>query len=147
MVKRRCGWWSRALAVLALVAAVVAMHGLATGHHGATASPLLTAALTVSHTVDEHPHTAAIPTVAAAGVAVVAAAGQHDCDGACQGGEHALGLLCVAVLLAAGVGVLALRQRTGLLTHRSRPPQRVLARAPAPPRPPDLVAELCISRT
>ena len=130
----------RALAVLAVLLGVLAMHGLATSHHGAATAPFATAALTAVEN-DGHAHADA-----ATAVADVVPAG-HDCDGACQGGEHALALLCLAVLLAAGLGVLVLRQRTGPLPARTGSPQRMRARAPAPPRSFDPVTELCVSRT
>jgi len=129
---------ARALAVLAVLAGVMAMHGLATVHHGATATPVLRAVVAAVH-ADGHAHA---PLAAqAAGV------DEHDCDLLCQGNEHALALLCFAVLLAAASGVLVLRQPTGLLPRRTGPPSRPLLRTAAPPRSGDLVAELCVSRT
>jgi len=147
MAERRGERATRALAVLTLIAGILAMHALATGHHGATASPVLTSVLNVSDAVKRHVHAATVAAGAAVDGSQEILTGQHDCDGACEGGEHALALLCVAVLLAAGASVLVLRQRTGLLPRRTGPPSRAVTRSPAPPRTPDLVAELCISRT
>jgi hypothetical protein len=129
---------ARVLAVLAVIAGILAMHGLATGHQGASATPLVPALVAAvdqaaGHAAPAHTHSEAT---------------QHgECHLLCQGGEHALALLCVAVLLAAAGGALVLRQRTGLLPLRTGPPARLLPRTAAPPRSFDPVAELCISRT
>ena len=138
---------SRALAVMTLIAGILAMHALATSHHGATATPVLSSVLDVADSIDGHLHAAAIGARAAVDGSHEPLTSQHDCAGACEGGEHALALLCVAVLLAAGAHGLVLRQRSGLLPRRSGPPGRAVAPPPAPPRPPDPVADLCISRT
>lgn len=136
---------SRAVAVLAVIAGVLAMHGLASTHHGATAAPLIPALLAPAN-VEGHAHHAAAPADAAApGQAVASAA--HDCGLLCPSGEHGLALLCVAVLLAAAAGVLVLRQRTGALPMRTGPAPILRVRSTAPPRSFDLVAELCVSRT
>jgi hypothetical protein len=129
---------TRALAVLAVIAGILAMHGLATGHHGASATPLVPALVAAvdqagGHAAPAHTHSEAA---------------QHgDCHLLCQGGEHALALLCGAVLLAAAGGALVLRQRAGLLPLPTGPPVRPLTSTAAPPRSFDPVAELCISRT
>ena len=127
---------ARVLAALAVIAGVLAMHGLATAHHGTSAAPLTPAVMAVAQAVDGHPHTS-----------LAAATASHDCDLLCQSGEHGLALLCAAVLLSAAASVLVLRQRTGLLPRTTAPPTTARPRATAPPRSFDLVAELCISRT
>jgi hypothetical protein len=127
---------SRVLAVLAVITGVIAMHGLAS-HHGATVAPVVSGVLATVEG-DGHTHAAAVPQT---GVDA------HGCDLLCQGGDHALALLCSAVLLATGGAVLVLRQRTGLLPRRTGPPAMRVTRATTLPRSFDLVADLCISRT
>jgi hypothetical protein len=130
---------SRVLAVLAVLAGVIAMHGLETAHHGVTATPLVPAVLAAMD-ADGHAHAAA--------TAQTLSVDDHACDALCQGSEQALALLCVAVLLAAAAGVLGvLRRRTGLLPRKTGPPTSLFSRTAAPPRSFDLVAQLCISRT
>jgi hypothetical protein len=129
---------ARGLAALAVIAGVLAMHGLATAHHGTSAAPLTPAVMAVAHAAEGHPHASA---------GAVTASASHDCDLLCQSGEHGLALLCAAVLLTAAASVLVLRQRTGLLPRTTGPPTAARPRATAPPRSFDLVAELCISRT
>lgn len=133
----------RALAVLAVIAGVLAMHGLASAHHAAAAAPLVPALLAAA-TADDHAHHAASPQPSAA---PAIAANAHDCDPLCSSGEHGLALLCVAVLIAVTAGVLVLRQRTGALPRSTAPPSAVRVPSTAPPRSLDLVAELCVSRT
>lgn len=129
---------ARLLPLLAVFVGVVAMHGLATAHHGA--APLTPAVMAVADVVDGH----ALP----AARALVAAPDAHDCDQLCQGGEHGLALLCAAMLLTAVAGVLVLRRRTGVLLPRTTgPPRSTRLRSVASLRSIDLVAELCISRT
>jgi hypothetical protein len=128
---------ARVLAALAVIAGVLAVHGLATAHHGTSAATLTPAFMAVAQAVDGHPHTS-----------LAAATASHDCDLLCQSGEHSLALLCAAVLLTAAASVLVLRKRTGLLLpRRTGPPTATRPVATAPPRSFDLVAELCISRT
>jgi hypothetical protein len=127
---------ARVLAALAVIAGVLAMHGLATSHHSTAAAPLTPAVMAAAQAVDGHPHASKGATTAS-----------HDCDLLCQSGEHGLALLCAAVLLTAAGSVLVLRQRTGLLPRTSGPPPATRPVATAPPRSFDLVAELCISRT
>lgn len=130
----------RALVVLAVLAGVIAMHGLATGHHPA-AAPVLPGLLAAADTdLSAHAHASApsAPTVTV---------DDHDCDLLCQGNEHALALLCVAVLVTAAAAALALRQRSRALPRSAGRPDARLPRTAAPPRSFDPVAELCISRT
>jgi hypothetical protein len=129
---------ARALAAVAVIAGVLAMHGLATAHHGVPAAPPTPAVMAVAQAADGHAHA---PERAATGST------WHDCDLLCQSGEHGLALLCAAVLLTAAASVLVLRQRTGLLPRTTGPPTATRPVATAPPRSFDLVAELCISRT
>jgi hypothetical protein len=131
----------RAVAVLAVLAGVMAMHGLTTAHHGATAAPVVPAVLAAAD-VDAHAHAPVHAPVTPAAVVDT-----HDCGLLCQSGEHGLAMLCVAVLLAAAAGALRVRQRTGLLPRQTGPPRCLLPRTTAPPRSFDPVAELCTSRT
>lgn len=144
----------RVLVVLTLALGVLAMHGLAGGHHaGVPALPSLTAA---AATVAQHPAEAAhiagraAHDVLSAGVASPTAL--HDLAGGCGAdcSEHPSGLLllCAAVLLAAsGALVLGLARRTWRTVPETSPPQGTSPRRTAPPRRVDLVADLCISRT
>lgn len=127
---------ARVLAALAVIVGVLAMHGLATAHHGASAAPLTPAVIGATQTGDGHPHTSQ-----------VAATTSHDCGLLCQSGEHGLALLCAAVLLTAAASVLVLRQRIALLPRSTGPPRTTRPPVATPPRSFDLVAELCISRT
>lgn len=136
----------RALAVLAVVLGVLAMHGLAGGHHvAAPAGPAATAIAAADQ--DAQPHTAAHDLLTAAASAPV-----HELVGGCQAdcSEHASGLLvlCLAVLLAV-VGTASLRRHSGArrVALGDDPPPHVRARASVPRRRLDLVADLCISRT
>lgn len=146
----------RVLAVLAVTLGVLAMHGLAGGHHGAVPTlPSVTAAAAV---LEQHAAGAAHAAGHAghraldAGASVAAAAplpGLADrCDGDCSEHPSGLLLLCAAVLLAAA-GLLALRlaRRTWRTLPTTGPPQLWGPRATAPLRRLDPVADLCISRT
>lgn len=145
----------RVLAVLAIVLGTLAMHGLASGHHGAVpALPALTTATTAAeqhavgaaHAAERAGHQAlAAGAVAAWPLRDVLTGG---CDGDC--GEHPsrLVLLCAAVLLAAGGAfVVGLGQRTWRTVPATGPPLVGRSRATAPLRRLDLVADLCVSRT
>lgn len=132
----------RALSVLAVLVGLLAMHGIASNeHHSAVAASTLAGALPSTGGADAgHAHAAAAEPAAA----VQAGA----CDPACSDGDSGLLLLCVAVLLASGaVLLLRLRPRAGPRPRRAGPPLRISARAPAPPRSFDVVAEFCVSRT
>lgn len=128
---------ARLLPLLAVIVGVIAMHGLATAHHGA--APLTRAVMAVGDVVDGH----ALP----AARALATAPDTHDCGLLCQGGEHSLALLCAAMLLTAATGVLVLRRRSGVLPRTTGPPRSTRLRSVASLRSIDLVAELCISRT
>lgn len=134
---------TRALAVLAVLLGMLAMHGLASTHHAAAAT-----------TAAQHPPAPADSSSVqrhAAGAAVV-----HDNadvlaapDGpACGEDCSDLALLCVAVLTGAALALLMARRRPSPLLVA---PARGRAPAPAPPvghaRGPDPVRELCVSRT
>lgn len=146
------GRGQRLLAVLAIVLGVLAMHGLVGGHHG-TGS---TVAAATPHEATDHPtdHTAGrVHTVqhGLLGTAAAAIAPVHDlaggCDGECSEHTSLLPLLCVAVLLAAGLAVApGLASRTWRTTPATGPPGRRLLMT-TPVRRLDLVADLCISRT
>ena len=114
---------TRALAVLAVLLGLLAMHGLASSHHAAAAT---TAAAT---TAAQH-H--------------LAAPGGLACDQDCPD----LALLCVAVLTGAALTLVMARRRSSPLLVA---PACVRGPAPMPPmrhaRGPDPVRELCVSRT
>jgi hypothetical protein len=132
---------TRALAVVAVLLGLLAMHGLASAHHAGAATP------SVQHqaapTAPElHQHGAAAP-VAQDAVGVAAPAGP-----ACDDGCPVLAVLCVAVLAGAALLALLLARRRAPLVaapprhdHATRAPPARLA------RPPDPVRELCVSRT
>ena len=136
----------RALAVLAVVLGVLAMHGLTGGHHGAASvGPAATAGADADH--GAQPHAAEHDLLAAAATAPV-----HELVGGCHAdcSERASGLLllCIAVLLAV-VSAVSLRRVSGArrIGLDAGPSQHVRTRATVPRRRLDLVADLCISRT
>jgi hypothetical protein len=145
----------RAVALLALVVGLLAMHGLAGTHHAAAAVPThaapTQAAVTTehgaTHTTHEYDDGSGHHAVAAAGVPVaLTAAGIPGCGDDCEPG---VATLCVAVLAVTAIAVaagLVARSRTST----SQASGRLRARAPVvlrlPPRL-DPVAELCVSRT
>lgn len=126
---------ARVTAALAALVAVLAMHGPAVQHH--PPAPL----------VGAHAGAHAAPPLVLGHLTAADDAHADDC-GDCGTGAHAALLLCVAVLTAAGaVLVLSLAARSRRTTTHGGPPQ---PRRPPPsrrPRPPDLLSELCISRT
>jgi hypothetical protein len=128
----------RILTALVVVMGILAMHGLVSAHQSAAASPVVG---TVLAAVAEQGHGHGRPAIAAADAA------DHTCDLSCQSSEHALALLCAAVLLAAAGGLLLPRLRTATWPRQGDPPGRTPFRTAASPRSFDLVAELCISRT
>ncbi len=143
---------NRVLAMLAIVMGVLAMHGLVGGHHGTV--PIVAAATASDATGPPADHTAGrLHTIqhGMLGAAATATTPVHDLPGGCDGecSEHPSGLLllCVAVLLAAGVALApGLASRTWRTAPAIGPPgRRLLTTAPA--RRFDLVADLCISRT
>ena len=144
---------SRLLAVLAVVLGLLAMHGLVSGHHvvadrpgagpghGRSVSPAHLAPVVGAAA---HPDHAA---ERAAAPAPPAAASAHPACPDCS--DQALALLCLAVLTLGVAGLLRLHAgqphrpvRAALL----RVPARAAPRRPVL-RPPDLVADLCVSRT
>ena len=145
---------TRALAVLAVLLGLLAMHGLASTHHASAATTAVQHGAAQhpaapadawpghQHAADEHQHASAV--VVAQDAADTIALENPACDDDCPD----LAVLCVAVLTGAALLVLLLaRDRAPLL---AAPPQRDRATR-APPvrvaRPPDPVKELCVSRT
>ena len=132
----------RGFIVLSAVVGVLAMHGFATGHHGPSALPAsqVTALSAPLEQAADHMHTAT------AHVHQLLTQSEHGCDG-CQDAPGVF-ILCVAVLLAAAAGALWLTfGRRALAVPGTRPPSATHPRSLAPPRRPNIVAELCISRT
>lgn len=138
----------RLLAVFAVLLGILAMHGLASGHHSpaSAAGPAAAtdqpddAAAADSHQGAMHAAPAQQPTGPSAAPA------DPSCDGDCG----ALMLLCVAVLavtLALAVAIAAVQRRRR--TVASFADDAVVARAGARTAlpPPDPVRELCVSRT
>lgn len=131
----------RALAVLAVLLGLLAMHALASTHHAAAAAAT--------------PHTGATVLAGEVGAGVHhASAGEVDtgalmgsgasCDQNCPD----LAVLCLAVLTGVGAALLLARRRAGPVPL-ARAGQT--GRAMTPPvrhaRGPDPVRELCVSRT
>lgn len=141
---------TRALAVLAVLLGLLAMHGLASTHHAAAASA--PSALPHAAQADAAPaaevdgvHDHAFSTSSAEHDAVALAADPGaTCDQTCPD----LAVLCVAVLTGAALALLLARRRSSPLLLA---PARPRAPAPAPPvrqaRGPDPVRELCVNRT
>lgn len=141
---------TRAMALLAVLVGLLAMHGLASTHHAAAATAGPQHAAVQHHAVPaalQHDrHVALAQDAAAVGSAVpaVAAPASTECDDACAD----LTVLCVAVLAGAALLLLLLRRRAarpvGGHAH-----VRAAPRAPPlrPAQPPDPVTELCVSRT
>lgn len=164
----------RAVALLALVVGLLAMHGVAGAHHAAAGTETHgTAHATSAHATSAHATSAhatsghvAAPTehgtdhathgydgsrvghaLTAAGVLVaLPASGFPGCDDDCEPG---VATLCVAVLAVTAIAVaagLAARSRTSTLQASERPRARAPVVLRLPPRL-DPVAELCVSRT
>lgn len=125
----------RGLLLCGALAGLLAMHGLTAGHSGEQAPGTPVAAVAQ--------HLAMPMPVGEPG----SGADEGSCRGVCPQGGHALMLLCVAVLLAASGAVALLARRLRLPRRATRPPG--LGRwGPLPLlRPPDPVAQLCVSRT
>lgn len=133
---------TRALAVLAVLIGLLAMHGLTSTHHAAAATT----------SAQHHPAPADASPVHhhAAGAAVV-----HDnaaladspgasCDETCPD----LAVLCIAVLTGAALALLLARRRSSpLLPSSDRPRGPAPAPAVRHTQGPDPVRELCVSRT
>lgn len=136
---------TRALAVLAVLLGLVAMHGLASTHHAAAATAVRGAAQHQAEpTAPKHPQHAAVPAIEKAAAAVAGPEGP-----ACGDDCTDLAVLCVAVLTGVMLGALLLAGRRAALLPA--PPRHGHAALRAPPvrhvRGPDLVKELCVSRT
>lgn len=153
----------RALAVLALAVAVLAMHGLVGGHHGTVAVAAAGVGEAVSWSAEGgtegsgqtaastapdglHLDAPGLPTAAAAAGAAQAAE-PHGCDDQCSDRFSGLLLLCVATLLGVGLALAGGTARTNSRTApvRSGTAGRLHRRASV--RRLDPVSELCISRT
>lgn len=140
----------RVFAVLAVAVGVLAMHGLAGGHHGAV--PVLTPLSPVGSAAHEHSAPAGGAGHELLAGPLTATAPLHGLVGACAGDcdDHPSGLLllCVAVLLAAGLAlILGLARRTWRTVPATGPPPAPQPRTKASLRRLDLVADLCVSRT
>lgn len=153
----------RVLLLLALLIGLVAMHGLAGGHHTpATAAEHAVAAAEAhgSATADHHAADArdagpgavdtvgnpAVDTVSPWSARPTAAPATPSCDQDCP---VSLTTLCVAVLAAAAVvtaAVRVLRCRRAVTVASGRVAGSPRAARPGLP-PPDPVRELCVSRT
>lgn len=152
-------WPARTLAVLALLAGLFAMHGLAGAHAGM--SPLMPAEA-MSDTASDAANTGTgmmleeAPRTATS-AALVTQTSRHEAapltrlsapgtatDGA---GQHSMGAVCLAVLTAALL--LLVLHRQGTLRWATTPTRAALAllHVPALPRPPPDLQRLCISRT
>ena len=147
----RAGRAWRLLGVLALLLGLLALHGLVSGHH-APLTPGATVLGSAGHASAGHAsagHASAAHASAAHAGATALAELLHDLG--CTGCPHHTGaVLCLAVL-SAGLALLAL-----LLARHARtrslpaPPERLPLLRDGPPlhlRPPDLVRQLCVSRT
>lgn len=134
---------ARPLAVLAVLLGLLAMHGLASGHSGpASASAHGAGGGQSAHQSD--PGSYAAPSLSLQQPAVPAAA--PTCDD-CSAG---LVTLCVAVVVTGlALALAAVRRRRVPRVVAVRSVSSVRAPASARPTrpPPDLVRELCISRT
>ena len=137
---------TRALAVLAVLLGLLAMHGLASTHHASAATTAVGGAAQhqAEPTALEHPQHAAVPAIVQAVAAVAGPAGP-----ACGDDCTDLAVLCVAVLT--GVVLLA-PLLAGRRAARFPVPRRLdhaALRAPhvTHARGPDPVTELCVSRT
>ena len=137
---------TRALAVLAVLLGLLAMHGLAGTHHAAAASAAPHAAQGVTAPAAEagaHEH-AAVASPAVDHTAAPAGSPGTSCDEICP----ALVVLCLAVLTGAALTLLLARRRFSPLLL---PAARTRGPVSAPPGRhtggPDPVRELCVSRT
>ncbi len=138
---------ARLLAMAAVLVGLLAMHGLASTHHGAAARAHAPLGAPIDEQVGAgHSHTAAAPLSTMASLpSSVASASLPACDGHCPIG---LGVMCLAVLtVAAAAGAAApARRATGPVR-----PRALRAASAAAPRHPlrllDPVADLCVSRT
>jgi hypothetical protein len=149
---------ARLLGLLAVVLGLLAMHGLASGHHVTAAAPGHDVAAVLA--VDELPgaHGTAGASRHGVGTAMAvtpsgtgsdAGPARSTCDDDCP---TAVAVVCVAVLAAAAVMAALVRGTAARCSPLFAPLDRGHgARAPAPPRrllpARDPVAELCVSRT
>lgn len=147
----------RALAVVAVLAGLLAMHGLATGHHASAHAPTPPAAHAAVAAMAATDHVAAASHHAADWAERAKAAalpGQlptlspaDDCNPSCPVVPAAT-TLCLAVLTGLALGLhLARSHRLVQQGRRRRPPPAARTGRVVVPRRPDLVAELCVSRT
>lgn len=155
MTRRQQARPAQLLGVLALLLGLLAMHGLVGGHHAPAAT--LTAAVTgtgpslqqvdpaFTHAAHGAPEQhLAVAVMVAPPAVLLHAAGCTNCP------VHAMALLCLAVLstgLALLTLLLARRTRTGRLPVPQLRLPLLRAGPPLRLRPPDLVSQLCVSRT
>ena len=137
---------TRALAVLAVLLGLLAMHGLASTHHAAASTAPHAAQADVAPAAEvegAHHHALAMSAAEHDAVALAADPGA-PCDETCPD----LAVLCVAVLTGAALALLLARRSSSPLLLAPASPR---VPAPAPPvrhaRGPDPVRELCVSRT
>jgi hypothetical protein len=144
---------ARAVAVLAVLLGLLGMHGLASTHHAAAAPAAAVDQIPhvadttnddSGHAAQNHPETSGTSSHLVLPQAAAGPSGSEDCN-QCTGGAV---VLCLAVLAAVATLVLGLARGYRRAHAAVRPaPQERLGGPPAPRRPPDLVAELCVSRT
>jgi len=135
------------ITILVVLAGLLAMHGLAGGHHVEAPSTWAAASADAAPAALGHAAHAA-GSAATGGVDLLASDALVPDSG--QGQVSGLMTLCLAVLVGGLLLLLLLlgqRWRAALVGARPRPAVALLPRTPRPPRPPDLVAELCVSRT
>jgi hypothetical protein len=140
----RCGRWvGRLLVLLGLLAGLVAMHGMASGHDMSMPAGHLQAQVAASSEAAVH--------VVTAEPAVSASQLRSEILGGGQSGRGGMGQCCLAVLTGAGLALLVLMRarsarRTLVEPVNTVPPAWSTYRVLAPPRPPNIYA-LCVLRT
>lgn len=134
---------TRALAVLAVLLGLLAMHGLASTHHAAASAAPHAPATSPEDDATAHHHAAVEPEAAQDAVALLDSPGAA-CDETCPD----LATLCLAVLAGAALAMLLARRRSSPeLAAPARPRGPVRAPPGRHARGPDPVRELCVSRT
>ncbi len=128
---------SRVLTLFALLAGLLAMHGLAGGAHAAHA-----AVAPIGHTVADMAGEPTLMSVTAAPVSgAVSSPPRHG------GSVMVAMVLCLVVLVAVGMALLAPALRSYGLRRTASPvrarPRATSSRGP----PPDLLSQLCVLRT
>ncbi|MBC7373337.1 MAG: hypothetical protein H7323_05040 [Frankiales bacterium] len=143
MVQARMSATSRLLTLLALLAGLLAMHGLAGGGHAshAAAAPVGFAAADLATDMSRSGDTAPAKVAESPVTGAVMAPARH-------GAVMVAMALCLIVLLAVGVTLLAPALRSRTLRRPASPRLSPLRVRPAPRGPPpDLLSQLCVLRT